>query len=639
MGEIGSNSLGLVHKYEKWLTVVRTCVRILLAENKNFLRKLKGGALVNTGKTLPGSTLQETKPKLLIVCRVSPSVVTPKQLESNLRQILKRFILSFDFYWAAFILLRQEKLPVCIDVCKDSRKKDRAWAARWQELSKHLFFPDGPFNHKEWLKLFSPAAKTTLPVRLQVEEPSGTMEIAIFDTDAETAQRLLVKTMSLGRHMADMIQEFVFRSSHKRTLRKLTTWLEMASTISSSLDIGQTLHVVAQLTADLFSARTSLYLLDENENLTPVVAVGSYDPQLRNKFKALSGQKPYPAITQAVQTQHPVIITPDNIHNLLPADIIETFNYHWLIVVPILNKDKAIGIMQVDRPRDSRLKGFENEAAEIILAIARVTAIAIENASLVEKLEQKELLLHKLVNKIITAQEDERKHLASELHDSVIQALIAIWYRLQRITPTCNSHPADWYGEITNLTNILGNQIQDIRRILSGLRPMILDNYGLIPAIKSYTNEIREKHNIPISLHFHLNTPAGHDRLAEENLRGLTANPGDNLRLPPQTEIALFRILQEALTNIIKHATATSVDVELVVRKKDILLTIKDNGTGFNQSSLVNSQNYNHLGLAGMQERALLLGGNCIIGSQPGKGTWISVKVPYTMDVEGRLSN
>jgi len=168
---------------------------------------------------------------------------------------------------------------------------------------------------------------------------------------------------------------------------------------------------------------------------------------------------------------------------------------------------------------------------------------------------------------------------------------------------------------------------------------MILDNYGLIPAIKSYTNEIREKHNIPISLHFHLNTPAGHDRLAEENLRGLTANPGDNLRLPPQTEIALFRILQEALTNIIKHATATSVDVELVVRKKDILLTIKDNGTGFNQSSLVNSQNYNHLGLAGMQERALLLGGNCIIGSQPGKGTWISVKVPYTMDVEGRLSN
>lgn len=593
---------------------------------------------MNTGKTLPDNTPQGTKPKLLIICQVSPLVVTPKQLETNLRQILKRFIQSFDFCWAAFILLRQDKLPVYLDVYKDSHKKDHIWATRWQELSKYLLFPDSPFNQKEWLKLFSPAAKTTLPVMLQVEEPSGTMEIVIFDTDAETAQRLLVKTMSLGRHMADMIQEFVFRSSQKRTLRKLTTWLEMASTISSSLDIGQALHVVAQLTADLFSARTSLYLLDDNENLIPVVAVGSYDPKLRNRFKALTGQKPYPAITQAIQTQQPVVITPDNIYNLLPADIIETFNYHWLIVVPILNKDKAIGIMQVDRPRDSRLKGFENEAAEIIFAIARVTAIAIENARLIEKLGQNELLLHKLVNKIISAQEDERKHLASELHDSVIQALIAIWYRLQRITPTYNSHPTDWYGEIANLTNILGNQIQDIRRILSGLRPMILDNYGLIPAIKSYTNEIQEKHNIPISLHFDLNTLERQNKL-NESLGKLASNPNDNLRLPPQTEIALFRILQEALTNIIKHATATSVDVELLVRKKDILLTVRDNGAGFIQSPLVNLQNYNQLGLAGMQERALLLGGNCIIDSQPGKGTCISVKVPYTMEVEGRLSN
>jgi len=600
---------------------------------------VKGGVLVDTGKTLPGKIPQGIKPKLLIICRVSPSTIMPKQLEANLRQILKRFIQSFDFYWVAFILLRHDKLPVCLDVYKDSRKKGHAWAARWQDLSKHLFSPDSPFDQREWLKLFSPAAKTTLPVMLQVEEPSGTMEIVVFDTDAETAQRLLIKTMSLGRHMADMIQEFIFRSSQKRTHRKLTTWLEMASTISSSLDIGQVLHVIAQLTADLFSARTSIYLLDENENLTPMVAVGSYDPKLRNQFKALSGQKPYPAITQAIQTQHPVIITPDNIYNLLPADIIETFNYHWLIVVPILNKDKAIGIMQVDRPRDSRLKGFENEAAEIIFAIARVTAIAIENARLIEKLEQKELLLHKLVNKIITAQEDERKHLASELHDSVIQALIAIWYRLQRISPTYNSHPADWYGEIANLTNILGNQIQDIRRILSGLRPMILDNYGLIPAIKSYTNEIQEKHSIPIGLHFDLNTLERQNKPTHESLGSFTPNQGDNLRLPPQTEIALFRILQEALTNIIKHATATSVDVELLVRKEDIRLTVRDNGTGFNQSSLVSSQNYNHLGLAGMQERALLLGGNCIIDSQPGKGTWISVKVPYTIDVEGRLSN
>ncbi|KUK53277.1 MAG: GAF sensor signal transduction histidine kinase [Desulfotomaculum sp. 46_296] len=595
---------------------------------------------MNTGKAkLPGNTSQGKKPKLIIICQISSSVVTTKQLEANLRRILKRFLQPFDFCWAAFILFRQGKLPVCLDAYKDSRNRDRNWAARWQELSKYLFFPDNPSKQKEWLKFLSPAATKTLPVMLHAEEPTGTMEIVIFDTDPETAQRLLIKTMSLGRHMADIIQEFIFRSSQKRTLRKLTTWLEMASTISSTLDIGQILHVVAQLTADLFFARTSLYLLDEDENLVPAVAVGSYDPKLRRKFKALTGQKPYPAITQAIETQHPVIITPDNIYNLLPADIIENFNYRWLIVVPILNKDRAIGIMQVDRPQDSQLNGFENEATEIIFAVARVTAIAIENARLIEKLEQKEQILHQLVNKIITAQEDERKHLASDLHDSVIQSLIAIWYRLQRITPADNSSADEWYLEIANLTNILGDQIQDIRRILSGLRPVILDNYGLIPAVKSYISEIQEKHNISIGLRFGISTKGGQFKSANESWERFASNTTDSLRLPPQTEIALFRILQEALTNIIKHAAATSVEIELRVRKEDILLTITDNGAGFEQSLLVNSQNHNHLGLASMQERALLLGGNCIIGSQPGKGTCITVKVPYTMEPEGGLSN
>jgi len=594
---------------------------------------------VNAEKAkLPGNISQEKKPKLIIICQISSSVVTTKQLEANLRRILKRFLQSFDFCWAAFIFFRQGKLPVCLDAYKDSRNRDRNWAARWQKLSRHLFFPDNPSKQIEWLKFLSPVATKTLPVMLHAEEPTGTMEIVIFDTDPETAQRLLVKTMSLGRHMADIIQEFIFRSSQKRTLRKLTTWLEMASTISSTLDIGQILHVVAQLTADLFSARTSLYLFDEDGNLVPAVAVGSYDPKLRKKFKALTGQKPYPAITQAIETQHPVIITPDNIYSLLPADIIENFNYRWVIVVPILNKDKTIGIMQVDRPQDSQLNGFENEATEIIFAVARVTAIAIENAILIEKLELKEQILHQLVSKIITAQEDERKHLASDLHDSVIQALIAIWYRMQGITPADNSSAEDWYLEIANLTNILGEQIQDIRRILSGLRPVILDNYGLVPAIKSYISGIQEKHNIPIGLRFGINTMDG-QLSANERWERSASNTNDNLRLPPQTEIALFRILQEALTNIIKHAAATSVEIELRVRKEDVLLTITDNGAGFDQSLLVNPQNHNHLGLASMQERAHLLGGNCIIGSQPGKGTCVSVKVPYAMEPEGGLSN
>ena len=151
----------------------------------------------------------------------------------------------------------------------------------------------------------------------------------------------------------------------------------------------------------------------------------------------------------------------------------------------------------MDRPREAN--AFDREAKKLS-AISRATAIAIENARLIEMLEQKEELLHQLVNKLITAQEDERKRLAADLHDGIIQSLIAIWYRMQRITPAEGSNPQEWFGEISNLTNVLSEQIQDIRRILYDLRPIILDNYGLIPAMESYINTLQEQNDLPIEL-------------------------------------------------------------------------------------------------------------------------------------------
>ncbi len=550
---------------------------------------------------------RKTKPELILICRVSPNFNAIKQVKTSLQNTLQTSVDYFDFCQASLMLVRDGKGLVCWHASKDGEETapdNDSHLDRCSQLNDYLSIEENR-QKKKLLEPLSPVISTTLPVLLKAGDPVGTMEIGIFNTDYQSGQYMLAKAVSLGRHMADIIQESLFRRQKDRHLRKLAVWLELVNTISSTLDIRQVLHVVAQLTADFFSAKSCIYLLNEtDQTLIPAVAVGSYDPALKKKFKALKGEKLFPGIKRAIKTEQPVIITPQNITKLLTREIIDDFAYGWVLLVPILSKGKTIGIMQVDRLLESG--GFDNEEIEIIFAIARATAVAMENAGLIETLGQKEQLLHQLVDKLTTAQEDERKRLAADLHDGIIQSLIAIWYRLQRISPTEEVESQKWHTEITDITNTLSEQIQEVRRILYDLRPIILDNYGLIPAVETHVYNITEKNNIPIELTI----------------------KGDKERLASNIEVTLFRILQEALTNVVKHAGATNVKVLLDVQDKEVNLSVEDNGSGINTTLTEAPQLQNRLGLASIQERALLLGGVCNIDSRPGEGTRISVSIP-----------
>jgi len=553
------------------------------------------------------------KPELILICRVSPKFNTIDRVQLSLQSILQASVDNFDFSRATLMLVRNGKAPVCWHASKvvegeDKAEKlvydDNASTARCSQLVDFLSSTENKQSNKI-LDQLSPVISTNLPVFLEAGDPVGMMEIGIFNTDYKSGQYMLAKAVSLGRHMADIIQESLFQRQKDRHLKKLAVWLEMVNTISSTLDIRQVLHVVAQLTADLFAAKSCIYLLNEtDQTLIPTVAVGSYDPVLKKKFKALKGEKIFPGIKQAIKTGQPVIVTPQNNTKMLTREIIDDFAYGWVVLAPILNKGKTIGIMQVDRPLEA--DGFDNEEVEIIFAIARATAVAMENARLIDVLGQKEQLLHQLVNKLITAQEDERKYIAADLHDGIIQALIAIWYRLQRLSSSEEAGVHNWHGEITDLTGILNEQIQEIRRILHDLRPIILDNYGLIPAVEAHVNNISDKYDLPIDLKI----------------------IGDKQRLDSKTEVTLYRILQEALTNVVKHAGATNVNVLLEIQNKQVNLSVEDNGSGINKLYTDEPQPHNRLGLASIQERALLLEGSCSIDSRPGKGTKISVSIP-----------
>lgn len=206
--------------------------------------------------------------------------------------------------------------------------------------------------------------------------------------------------------------------------------------------------------------------------------------------------------------------------------------------------------------------------------------------------------------KIIEAQEDERKRLSREIHDGPAQMLANVMMRsdlIERIYYERSGEEA--IQEIRNLKKMVRSALYEVRRIIYDLRPMALDDLGLIPTLKKYLQTTEEYHqNTEISfVHF-----------------------GQDERLPSKYEVALFRLIQESVQNALKHAAASQIQVKFEQRKGNITVVIKDNGKGFD----VNERKAESFGIMGMEERVELLEGEISIDSKIGVGTIVIIQVP-----------
>lgn len=205
--------------------------------------------------------------------------------------------------------------------------------------------------------------------------------------------------------------------------------------------------------------------------------------------------------------------------------------------------------------------------------------------------------------KIIEAQEEERKKVAREIHDGPAQMLANVMLRSELVERVYNDkgiEPA--LEEIRDVRYLIKDSLAEVRRIIYDLRPMALDDLGLIPALRKYLQTIEERTGMTIYF------------------RELSTA----VRLPPHLEIALFRLIQEAVQNTSKHAEADIVRVNLEVRHDFVTALIKDNGKGFE----TDKSKENSFGIVGMKERVLALNGEMRVQSEPGKGTTVIIKVP-----------
>jgi two-component system sensor histidine kinase DegS len=219
-----------------------------------------------------------------------------------------------------------------------------------------------------------------------------------------------------------------------------------------------------------------------------------------------------------------------------------------------------------------------------------------------EVVNQKRLL----APRIIQAQEEERRRVAREIHDGPAQSMANAVLRTEVCEKLLEMDHVAARRELHELRDMVKNSLKDVRRIIFDLRPMALDDLGLIPALTRYLENLKEKY------HFELET----------------SFLGDRERLEPIIEVTLFRVLQEAIQNTIKHASAQKIRVVLEVDEQRIVLLVQDNGIGFDVEAYLKEPRAESYGLLGMKERLEILGGQLSLKSTPDKGTEVLAILP-----------
>ena len=288
-------------------------------------------------------------------------------------------------------------------------------------------------------------------------------------------------------------------------------------------------------------------------------------------------------------------------------DLISTEGLRGFISVPLKARDRVVGVMNIASHRPGR---FSADDMYLLNSIGCQLGNAIEQARLYQRLEVVRERYQALLRHALTAQEDERKRIARELHDETSQALASLTLNLQAAIATAESRSfvdVDLITRLQKTQSVALHTVNEVTKLMKELRPTLLDELGLVAAINRYARDSLEPLGAKVSADFE----------------------GVEERMPLEIEVTLFRIAQGAIGNILEHSEAKNVSIRLYCDSDKCELDIKDDGKGFDVSKITRvDKSGRGAGLFTMKERARLVGGSCSCKSQPGTGTRIGVKVP-----------
>lgn len=309
-------------------------------------------------------------------------------------------------------------------------------------------------------------------------------------------------------------------------------------------------------------------------------------------------------------------VIPDvkELNTIVNIDIVDIIQIRTVIVLYMLHQEKIIGsiyLTSLGEPYSPT-----HEELSFVKTLASHATIAITNARLFEQVSDNKQRLQSLSQRLVKIQESERRNIARELHDEIGQELTSLILLLEVIKNTCHidMSPSEATSQkIENAQDLVNVLLKQIRELALDLRPGMLDDLGLMPAL---------------IMHF--------DRFFEQTgIRVIFKHRNIAKRFSGEIETTAFRIIQEALTNVARHAKVKQVQVRLWVEENKMMIQVQDDGAGFDlDEKLVHNKS---IGLIGMQERATLCGGSIEIDTQPGVGTCLSVELPLADHTQDRI--
>lgn len=365
----------------------------------------------------------------------------------------------------------------------------------------------------------------------------------------------------------------------------------VTSIVTGSLDLEQVLSGALEKVLEVTRVQmAALFLLDQETGELVLTAHHGRVDAAPEAARLGRGEGP---TARAWQSAEPVVL--DDVLGDLSAAGPECVRSY--LAVPLKSGDHVLGVMTLGDSRSSR---FAPPDVQLVASIGGQIGVAIENARLYENMRF-------YARQVTRAQEEERMRIARDLHDETIQMLIVMSRRIEAIAAMSEQLPVAFKQLLVELQRTIADTLKGLRRFIQDLRPSTLDYLGLMAAVAGSINDLNEIDGIA----------------ADVEVEGVVR------RLSPEQELGLFRIFQEALSNIRRHSGCTRILTEVSFEPDRIRMRITDNGCGFQVPDRVDGLVHSgRLGLIGMHERARILGGTLLIEASPGRGAAVSVEMP-----------
>jgi PAS domain S-box-containing protein len=410
-----------------------------------------------------------------------------------------------------------------------------------------------------------------------------------------------------------VIRDFTERRSAILEIRKQAeraeALLNVAAQLNTRLDIESILHTVCVICKKAISGTAvSAYLLNKKQKVYVDITKIFVDGGVKDPEKHFVIQEAL--VVNVLSKTKPVAVLNDiqseEFQHLPHMESIKKLDIRSIAVAGMFQNNNITGILvalSMEKPRD-----FSSEELDLMRGLADQASISIANAFLFEQVQASRERTQALARRLVEVQEDERRNLAHELHDQIGQMLTGLQFSVSSLAIQT---PEEQKSTITATKKTVSDLIAQTREISFNLRPSMLDDMGLQPTLVWHLERYTTQTGIKVNLEYRF----------------------FNRRFKPEIETAVFRIIQEALTNAARHAEVNEVEVTLELKEDTIQVDIQDQGRGFDLEKV--DQQF-PVGITGMRERASAVGGFLNIYSSNGKGTHIQAILPLSGRVERR---